>query len=79
MAAPGARAAGMTFGLPLDTPPMEAQSAAARVKTLRTADRVVGGFRYESGSRQVGSLLLGLYDDAGQLDHVGGHVNDREP
>ena len=42
-----------------------------KVKRLRTADCVVGGFRYESDSRLVGSLLLGLYDDAGKLDHVG--------
>ena len=42
-----------------------------KVKPLRTADCVVGGFRYASGSRQVGSLLLGLYDDQGRLDHVG--------
>ena len=42
-----------------------------KVKRLRTADCVVGGFRYESGSREVGSLLLGLYDDRGRLDHVG--------
>jgi ATP-dependent DNA ligase len=42
-----------------------------KVKRLRTADCVVGGFRYESGSREVGSLLLGLYDDEGKLDHVG--------
>jgi ATP-dependent DNA ligase len=31
----------------------------------------VGGFRYLSGKREVGSLLLGLYDDRGKLDHVG--------
>ena len=42
-----------------------------KIKRLRTADCVVGGFRYENDSRQVGSLLLGLYDDAGKLDHVG--------
>lgn len=42
-----------------------------KVKRLRTADCVVGGFRYESDSRAVGSLLLGLYDAAGLLDHVG--------
>ena len=42
-----------------------------KVKRLRTADCVVGGFRYESDSKQVGSLLLGLYDEAGKLDHVG--------
>lgn len=38
---------------------------------LRTADCVVGGFRYGTDSDQVGSLLLGLYDEAGKLDHVG--------
>jgi ATP-dependent DNA ligase len=32
---------------------------------------VVGGFRYATGSREVGSLLLGLYDKEGKLDHVG--------
>jgi ATP-dependent DNA ligase len=42
-----------------------------KIKRLRTANCVVGGFRYESKSRQVGSLLLGLYDSAGRLDHVG--------
>jgi ATP-dependent DNA ligase len=42
-----------------------------KIKRLRTADCVVGGFRYATGSRQVGSLLLGLYDDAGKLNHVG--------
>jgi ATP-dependent DNA ligase len=42
-----------------------------KVKRLRTADCVVGGFRYEQDSRKVGSLLLGLYDEAGKLDHVG--------
>jgi ATP-dependent DNA ligase len=42
-----------------------------KVKQLKTADCVVGGFRYATGSREVGSLLLGLYNDAGKLDHVG--------
>ena len=42
-----------------------------KVKRLRTADCVVGGFRYLTGSRQVGSLLLGLYNADGRLDHVG--------
>jgi len=41
------------------------------VKCLRTADCVVGGFRYETGRRLVGSLLLGLYDAKGLLHHVG--------
>ncbi len=47
------------------------ERAMLKVKRLRTADCVVGGFRYETGSREVGSLLLGLYDDDGKLDHVG--------
>ena len=42
-----------------------------KVKRMRTADCVVGGFRYERRQRVVGSLLLGLYDAAGRLDHVG--------
>jgi ATP-dependent DNA ligase len=47
------------------------ERAMVKVKRLRTADCVVGGFRYQSAQRQVGSLLLGLYDDDGKLDHVG--------
>ena len=42
-----------------------------KVKRLRTADCVVGGFRYASEGKLVGSLLLGLYDDEGLLHHVG--------
>jgi ATP-dependent DNA ligase len=42
-----------------------------KVKNIRTADCVVGGFRYASGSKLIGSLLLGLYDDGGLLHHVG--------
>lgn len=42
-----------------------------KMKRMRTADCVVGGFRYGSNSKQVGSLLLGLYDSDGQLHHVG--------
>ena len=42
-----------------------------KVKRLRTADCVVGGFRYASQGKVVGSLLLGLYDDKGLLHHVG--------
>jgi ATP-dependent DNA ligase len=47
------------------------ERAMLKVKKLRTADCVVGGFRYGTDSREVGSLLLGLYNDAGELDHVG--------
>ena len=42
-----------------------------KVKRLRSADCVVGGFRYQSKRRLVGSLLLGLYNEEGKLDHVG--------
>jgi len=42
-----------------------------KVKRLRTADCVVGGFRYLQAGGEIGSLLLGLYDRAGKLDHVG--------
>lgn len=42
-----------------------------KVKKMRTADCVVGGFRYASKGKVVGSLLLGLYDDEGLLHHVG--------
>jgi ATP-dependent DNA ligase len=42
-----------------------------KIKNLRTADCVIGGFRYGTKDRLVGSLLLGLYNDSGLLDHVG--------
>ncbi len=42
-----------------------------KIKWQRTADCVVGGFRYLEKQREVGSLLLGLYDSEGLLDHVG--------
>jgi len=47
------------------------ERATLKFKRLRTADCVVGGFRYEQNTRLVGSLLLGLYDKDGKLDHVG--------
>jgi ATP-dependent DNA ligase len=42
-----------------------------KIKNIRSADCVVGGFRYNEGKKVVGSLLLGLYDNEGLLDHVG--------
>jgi ATP-dependent DNA ligase len=46
--------------------------AMLKVKHARTADCVVGGFRWhKSGEDTLGSLLLGLYDDRGRLQHVG--------
>ena len=55
----------------VDEPYRPGERAMVKVKQRRTADCVVGGFRYGSKGRQVGSLLLGLYDDAGLLHHVG--------
>ncbi len=42
-----------------------------KIKAYRSADCVVGGFRYGQGKKTVGSLLLGLFDDKGLLNHVG--------
>jgi len=47
------------------------ERAMIKVKQQRTADCVVGGFRYAEKKKEVGSLLLGLYDAQGKLDHVG--------
>ncbi len=55
----------------LDGPYVSGERAMVKVKQRRTADCVVGGFRYATGTAQVGSLLLGLYDEAGLLHHVG--------
>jgi ATP-dependent DNA ligase len=57
----------------LDEPYRSGERAGmAKVKRLRTADCVVGGFRYAQKSRdEIGSLLLGLWNDEGLLDHVG--------
>ena len=55
----------------LDDPYLSGERTMIKVKRLRTADCVVGGFRYQSKSDRVGSLLLGLYNDEGLLDHVG--------
>jgi ATP-dependent DNA ligase len=55
----------------LDGPYVSGERAMLKIKRMRTADCVVGGFRYERDSEAVGSLLLGLYNAAGKLDHVG--------
>jgi ATP-dependent DNA ligase len=47
------------------------RTAVVKVKQIRTADCVVGGFRYGRGTRVIGSLLLGLYAEDGLLQHVG--------
>ena len=49
----------------------ERSGAMQKIKDLRTADCVVGGFRYATKGKVVGSLLLGLYGGDGLLHHVG--------
>jgi len=49
----------------------ERTGAVQKIKKLRTAECVVGGFRYGSRGHEVGSLLLGLYDERKLLNHVG--------
>jgi ATP-dependent DNA ligase len=56
----------------LDLPYQPGVRAMAKLKQHRTADCVVGGFRYAGNeTKAVGSLLLGLFDDTGLLHHVG--------
>ena len=55
----------------LDQPYKPGERAMVKVKPERTADCVVGGFRYAEKKPVVGSLLLGLYDSEGLLHHVG--------
>jgi ATP-dependent DNA ligase len=55
----------------IDEPYRSGERAMLKVKPLCTADCVVGGFRYAKDSKEVGSLLLGLYNEHGLLDHVG--------
>ena len=55
----------------LDDPYRPGERAMVKVKQRRTADCVVGGFRYGKNGPEVGSLLLGLYDHKGLLNHVG--------
>jgi len=47
------------------------RTAMLKIKNLRTADCVAGGFRYSSKGKVIGSILLGLYDAQGLLHHVG--------
>lgn len=54
-----------------DGPYLSGLREMVKVKLLRSADCVVGGFRYLADRKEVGSLLLGLYDGEGRLDHVG--------
>jgi len=58
---------------PLDAPYQPGKRAMLKIKHARTADCVVAGFRWHKNGpgSHIGSLLLGLYDDTGRLNHVG--------
>jgi ATP-dependent DNA ligase len=56
---------------PLDGPYRPDVRAMFKIKHERTADCVVAGYRWHKSGPVVGSLLLGLYDDGGRLQHVG--------
>ena len=55
----------------LDQPYREGERVQVKVKHERTADCVVAGFRWHTSGKGVGSLLLGLHDERGGLNHVG--------
>jgi ATP-dependent DNA ligase len=56
----------------LDQPYLSGErTGMVKIKRIRTADCVVGGFRYAEKGGGIGSLLLGLYNEEGLLDHVG--------
>jgi len=54
-----------------DAPYRPGERAMLKVKRKRTADCVVGGVRYDGHGQAVASLLLGLYNEEGLIDHVG--------
>ncbi|HEX3732389.1 MAG TPA: ATP-dependent DNA ligase [Mycobacteriales bacterium] len=56
---------------PSDAPYEQDKRTMWKVKHERTADCVVAGFRWHKDGQGVGSLLLGLFDEAGTLNHVG--------
>jgi ATP-dependent DNA ligase len=56
---------------PPDLPYLPGQRAMFKIKHERTADCVVAGYRWHKSGRVVGSLLLGLYESTGALQHVG--------
>ncbi|MGJ5892489.1 ATP-dependent DNA ligase [Streptomyces niveiscabiei] len=56
---------------PLTLPYLQDERAMFKVKHERTADAVVAGYRFHKSGPVVGSLLLGLYDGEGTLQHVG--------
>lgn len=56
---------------PFDVPYKPDQRAMFKIKHERTADCVVAGYRWHKSGPVVGSLLLGIYNSAGALQHVG--------
>ncbi|MCP4225684.1 MAG: ATP-dependent DNA ligase, partial [Actinomycetia bacterium] len=56
---------------PVDDPYVENKRTQLKVKHIRSADAVVAGYRWHKDGNGVGSLVLGLYDSAGDLQHVG--------
>ena len=56
---------------PVGLPYRENERVMLKVKHERTADCVVAGFRWHKSGSVIGSMLLGLYDDAGDLHHIG--------
>ncbi|WP_405009388.1 ATP-dependent DNA ligase [Kitasatospora sp. NBC_01539] len=56
---------------PLDAPYAPNERTLFKIKHLRTADCVLAGYREHKSGPVVGSLLLGLHDDDGRLQHVG--------
>ncbi len=56
---------------PSDDPYVENKRTQLKVKHIRSADAVVAGYRVHKDGAGVGSLLLGLYDAEGKLQHVG--------
>lgn len=56
---------------PTADPYQENKRTQLKIKHVRTADAVVAGFRWHKDARGVGSLLLGLHDEQGALQHVG--------
>ncbi|MBK5306254.1 MAG: ATP-dependent DNA ligase [Frankiaceae bacterium] len=56
---------------PMNIPYSPDKRVMLKIKHARTADCVVGGYRLHKSGPVVGSLVLGLYDDGGALQHVG--------
>lgn len=59
------------IGKPVDDPYAEGKRTLLKLKHQRTADVVVAGFRWHKSGDGVGSLLLGLHNDDGDLQHIG--------